>query len=88
MPSVPPTGGKPPHQPTEPDKSHEHKPPATSHHGSGGGGMTAFLDKFTPEQRKKFMNVLVQNLAKQIDKASKKYIEELRKQREDLQKGG
>jgi hypothetical protein len=88
MPSVPPTGGKQPSEPAEPDKSKSEKTPAPLGAGGGGGSMSAFLDTFTPEERKKFMNILVQNISRQIEKASKKYIEELRKEREDIEKGG
>ncbi len=87
MPSVPPTDGKHPPQPAEPDKPKSEKAPAPLGTGSG-GGMMAFLETFTPEERKKFMNILVQSVAREIEKASKKYIEELRKEREDMEKGG
>ena len=88
MPSIPPTDGKHPSQPTEPDKSKSGVTPAPLATTTGGGdGMTAFMATFTPEQRKKFMNILVQNLVREIQKQSKKYIEELRKEREDIQKG-
>ncbi len=57
--------------------------------GTGSGqGMTAFMATFTPEERKKFMNILVQSVSREIEKASKKYIEELKKEREDMEKGG
>jgi len=56
---------------------------------SGGSGgamtMTEFLKLFTPEQRTKFMNILVQNLAREIQRESNKYIEMLKKQREQIE---
>lgn len=85
MPSVPPAGGSSPSQPIEPENSdNTPAPPATS---GGGGGMTAFMETFTPEQRRKFMNILVQNLVREIQKASKKALEELRKEREEIENG-
>lgn len=85
MPSVPPIEGSP--KSPDPDKSGPKNdtpaPPAMS--GGGGGGMTDFMALFTPEQRKKFMNILVQNIAREIDKSTKKAIEELRKEREEMQ---
>jgi len=89
MPSVPPIGDKPPAPPPEPNKSagsdtKSASPPVS---GGGGGGMTAFLDLFSPEERKKFMDILVQNISREIQKASKKYIEELRKERRQIEGG-
>lgn len=84
MPNIPPTGGPvpPPSEPVPPSD------PAAPAAGAGGAqNMTEFMKLFTPEQRKKFMNILVQNLVGEISKASKKYIEELRKEREDIEKG-
>ena len=87
MPSVPPAGGSNPSQPTEPENSDNTPAPPAMSGGSGGGGMTAFMETFTPEQRRKFMNILVQNLVREIQKASKKAIEELRKEREEIENG-
>ena len=92
MPSVPPTGGNPPSSHSmEPDKSSSKSdntpaPPATS--GSGGDGMTAFMATFTPEQRKKLMDLFVQNFARQIQKDSQKVVEQLKKERQKIQGGG
>ena len=87
MPSVPPAGGPNPSQPTEPENSDNTPAPPAMSGGSGGGGMTAFMETFTPEQRRKFMNILVQNLVREIQKASKKAVEELRKEREEIENG-
>ena len=87
MPSVPPAGGPNPPQPTEPENSDNTPAPPAMSGGSGGGGMTAFMETFTPEQRRKFMNILVQNLVREIQKASKKAVEELRKEREEIENG-
>ena len=86
MPSVPPAGGSSPSQPTEPENSdNTPAPPAMS--GGSGGGMTAFMESFTPEQRRKFMNILVQNIVREIQKASKKALEELRRERDEIERG-
>lgn len=53
----------------------------------GSGGMTEFMKLFTPEERDKFMNVLVQNCSREIEKSSKRYIEELRRQRQEINEG-
>ena len=56
-------------------------------HGSGGGGMTEFMKLMTPEDRKKFMNILIQNLTGEMKKASDKIVQELKKEREDIEGG-
>jgi len=50
--------------------------------------MTAFLDMFTPEEKKKFMNIMVQNLTRAMQKESKKIVEELKKERQKIEGGG
>jgi hypothetical protein len=90
MPSDPPIGNKPPSppppEPNKPAPDTQPAPPPVS--GGGGGGMSAFLDMFTPEEKKKFMNILVQNLTRAIQKESKKIVEELKKERQRIQGGG
>jgi len=55
--------------------------------GGGGGGMTEFMKQMSPEDRKKFMNILVQNLNDVMKKSSEKMVEELKKEREQIQSG-
>lgn len=63
---------------------------------SSGGGEPSFstgkqtlndlLAEATPEQRKKFFDLLLQNIARQIEKDNKKMVEELRREREEIEK--
>ena len=49
--------------------------------------MTEFMAMFTPDQKKKFMDILVRNLVSAMRKESQKYIDELRRQREEIERG-
>ena len=82
--NIPPAGNPPPA--SEPPSSSQ-PPPAPLVTGGAGNSMTNFMKLFTPEQRKKFMNILVQNLVQAINKDSQKAVAELRKEREDIEKG-
>ncbi len=77
---IPPSGGA---RPT--DSPHSSTPPAAPFHSGGGGtsSMTEFMKLFTPEQRKKFMNILVSNLSREITKCSERTEKLMRKQREE-----
>ncbi|MBI5273133.1 MAG: hypothetical protein HY861_04040 [Chlamydiia bacterium] len=82
---VSPSGG---HSPagSNPNPPSNNNPPLGGKEDGSKETMTEFMKLFTPEQRKKFMNILIQNLTGEMQKASKKYIEELKKEREDIEK--
>jgi len=68
MPSVTPPGGpKPPDTNPPSDDPNKKTPPA---HPTGGKGetMTEFMKQFTPDERKKFMKILNQNLANELSR--------------------
>ncbi len=90
--SIPPSDGSSPPNPKSPlppaDKSNHAKQTSSSpepepHY--SGGGMTDFMKLFTPEERKKFMNILIQNLTSAMQKEQKKAIEALKKQRQKIE---
>jgi len=85
---VPPAGSQPPAPSNDPSKHPSEKPPAVP--GASGGRQTLddLLAQCTPEQKKKFFNLLIQNITKQIEKDSKKMIEEIRKERRKIEGGG
>lgn len=49
--------------------------------------MTDFMKLFTPEERKKFMNVLIQNLTQALKKEGDKAVQALKKQRQKIESG-
>jgi len=83
--NIPPPGSPPPS--SQPPSNLNPSSPTPPPGGGGGAGesMTDFMKLFTPEQRKKFMNILTQSLVQEINKASKKYIAELRKERAQIE---
>lgn len=85
MPSIPPSSGQNPN-PIHPQEPSSGKTPPPMEPSSQGGfsNMTEFMNLFTPEERKKFMNVLVQNISRDLERASKRYIEELKRQRQEM----
>lgn len=49
--------------------------------------MTEFMKLFTPEQRKKFMNIMIQNFVGVMQKEGKKIEERLKKERANIESG-
>ena len=85
MASIPPANGSNPTQPAQPNEPNP--PPSASGGGSGAMNMTEFMAMFTPDEKKKFMDILVRNLVSAMRKESQKYIDELRRQREEIERG-
>ena len=88
MPTIPPSSGQNPN-PISPQEPIPTKAPSSMEASSQGGfsNMTEFMNLFTPEERKKFMNILVQNISRDLERASKRYIEELKRQRQEMDRG-
>lgn len=85
---VPPAGSQPPAPSNDPSKTDQTKKPAQPQEGATGKQtMDDLLSQCTPEQKKKFFDILNQNIARQIEKDNKKMIEEIKKERENIQKG-
>lgn len=78
-----------PISPINPQKSSSEKTPPPLFPSSEGGfsNMTEFMKLFTPEERKKFMNILVQNISRDVERASKRYLEELKRQKREIESG-
>ena len=85
MVGIPPSGDSSKINPTGPTDPSSSPPPPL--HGSGGGAMTSFMALFTPEERKQFMDILVKNISREMEEASKKYIEELERERDEIEHG-
>lgn len=85
MTSVPPSDDTSPAQPTQPSNSSSSDTPPPPLHKGGGGSMTDFLNQFSAEDRKKFNDLMIQNLSKAIEKDMKKHSEMMRKQREEIE---
>lgn len=94
MPSVPPTGGKDPSEHARPTGQPQPPsgtsgdipaPPATK--GGGNSAWEEMMAVATPEQRKKIMNGMCQMINQQIAKDNKKALKEIKKQRENIEKG-
>lgn len=81
MPSVPPSSSSPPSPDgaTPPDTTPAAPLPPS---GSAPETMSDFLALFTPEERAQFNEILMKNLAMAMSHANKRYLEEMRKERE------
>lgn len=86
MTSIPPSDNTSPAQPNKPaDPNSSTPPPPPAHARAGGGSMTDFLNSFSPEDSKKFHDLMVQNLSRAIQKDMKKHSEMMRKQKEEIE---
>ncbi|HLB52416.1 MAG TPA: hypothetical protein VJK48_01740 [Chlamydiales bacterium] len=85
MADIHPTQPNKPHGlPSDPSKPKEQvKPFPPTAGGGGAANMSEFMKLFSPEERKKFMDILVKSFSHELERASKKYIEELRRQRQE-----
>lgn len=81
MSSVPPAGATPP--PSDSSNPSDTTPtaplPASA---TGPQTMNDFLALFTPEERAQFMEILMKNLVTSMSHENKRYLEEMRRERE------
>lgn len=85
MTSIPPAEGSSPSTPSQ--SSNPSQSPSSFATSGNQTPLDQFFESFSPEDHKKFMNILCQNIANQISRSSKKYIEELREERKKIEEG-